>query len=297
MSNLHEEGGFTLIELLVTMALAAIIFGATLTVLEVFQRQNSVDVERNEVQDQARNTVDQIERQLRNVSAPTAGSPGALLVIEPWETIFDTVDSSSSYSWGANVGHTMMVRYCLRKKVVWMQVKRWSTAEGPKEPPKPPECPDRSGYWETTRQVTTHVTNKSEVGPPGNSPPHLFKYSAATAPQTASVEVDMFVNLNPTHPHPGATELTTGVALRNANRPPVAVFSITRVNKFIRLDASASHDPEGLAVTYKWAIDGTALSSTSQIVEQEESVASHTYELEVTDPGGLSEKKVETVNL
>ncbi len=126
----------------------------------------------------------------------------------------------------------------------------------------------------------------------------MFKYSAATAPQTASVEINMFLNLNPGHAHPGETQLTSGIGLRNANRPPIAAFTVTRIStKYVRLDGSASYDPDGLALTYKWTIDGVPLSSTAQVTEVEKSVASHTYELEVTDPGGLEEKKTETVTL
>jgi hypothetical protein len=125
----------------------------------------------------------------------------------------------------------------------------------------------------------------------------VFTYSAATAPQTASVEVDMFLNFTPKQLHPAETELTTGVGLRNANRPPIAAFTLTRIGKFVRLDASASNDPDGLALTYKWTIDGTQIASTAQVAEVEESVASHTYQLEVVDPGNLGEKMTQTVNL
>jgi prepilin-type N-terminal cleavage/methylation domain-containing protein len=295
MSRARSEHGFTLIELLVTMTITVVVFGATLSVLDVFQRNNAVDLKRNEVQDNARNAMDRMARQLRNVAAPNAGSPGALLVTNKYSTIFDTIDSTSGYAWGANKSHTMMVRYCLNNskpenEVLWMQVKRWSEAQGP-ETPAPTTCPDVSGYWESSSQLVQHVTNRigAEARP-------LFKYSAATAPQTASVEMDMFLNLSPGQAN-RETQLTSGIGLRNANRPPVPAFTVTRINKFVRLDGSASYDPDGLALTYKWSIDGATLASTSQVPEVEESVGSHTYVLEVVDPGGLAEKKTETVTL
>lgn len=298
MIRAQSEPGFTLVELLVTMAITTVVFGATLSVLDVFQRNNAVDQKRSEVQDNARNAMDQIARQLRNVAAPNAGSPGALLTTKNYSMIFDTIDSTSTYAWGENKSQTMMVRYCLNNsnpenEVLWMQVKRWNKATGP-ETPSPTTCPDLSGYWESNRQLVQHVTNRN-----GGEARPMFKYSAATAPQTASVEIDMFLNLSPGHSDPGETELTSGIGLRNANRPPIAAFTVTRINnnKFVRLDASASYDPDGLALTYKWAIDGVALASTSQVAEVEEPVGSHTYELEVADPGGLAEKKTETVTL
>ena len=55
-------------------------------------------------------------------------------------------ESGSSFAWGANASHTMMVRYCLNNtvntnEVLWMQTKRWNTAAGPSEPPTPVGCP------------------------------------------------------------------------------------------------------------------------------------------------------------
>ncbi|HEY2181622.1 MAG TPA: prepilin-type N-terminal cleavage/methylation domain-containing protein [Solirubrobacteraceae bacterium] len=296
MSRLQQENGFTLVELLVTMVITTIVFGATLSVLDVFQRNNVVDQKRSEVQDNARNAIDRIARQLRNVAAPSAGSPGALLTTKNYSIIFDTIGTASEYAWNENTSHTMMVRYCLNNsnsenEVLWMQSLRWSK---PPEPtlPSPTACPDLSGFWESSTQIAQHVTNRiSEKKRP------VFTYSAATAPQTASVEVDMFLNFTPKQLHPAETELTTGVGLRNANRPPIAAFTLTRIGKFVRLDASASNDPDGLALTYKWTIDGTQIASTAQVAEVEESVASHTYQLEVVDPGNLGEKMTQTVNL
>jgi prepilin-type N-terminal cleavage/methylation domain-containing protein len=295
MTRASAEHGFTLIELLVAMAISTVVFGATLSVLDVFQRNNAVDQQRNEVQDNARNTMDQIARQLRNVAAPSAGSPGALLTTKNYSMIFDTIDSSSGYAWGANKSHTMMIRYCLNNsnpenEVLWMQVKRWSASTI--ETPAPTTCPDLGGFWDSNRQLVQHVTNR--IG--GEARP-MFKYSAATAPQTASVEIDMFLNLNPGQPR-RETQLTSGIGLRNANRPPIAAFTVTRINtEYVRLDGSASYDPDGLALTYKWTIDGTPQTSTAQVTEVKEPAASHTYELEVKDPGNLAEKKTETVTL
>jgi prepilin-type N-terminal cleavage/methylation domain-containing protein len=299
MMRARAEQGFTLVELLVTMMASVIVFGATLSVLDIFQRDNRLDQQLNETQDEARNSMDLISRQLRNVAAPSSGAPGALLITKNYSMIFDTIDTGSSFAWGENASHTMMVRYCLNdtnpeNEVLWYQVKRWNTAEGPKAPPLTSGCPDISGAFESSRQVVTHVTNRQ-----GGQFRPMFVYSAATAPETASVEVKMYLNVNPGQPRPGETELRSGIGLRNANRPPEAAFTATQINKFVRLDASASNDPNDLALTYKWWKDGAVIASTAQVYETPtaEETGTHTYELEVTDPGGLTSTSKQTLNV
>jgi prepilin-type N-terminal cleavage/methylation domain-containing protein len=297
--RLRGQHGFTLVEVLVTAALALVVFGAMLSVLDVFGRDNRLDQLRNETQDNARSAVDSLSRQLRNVAAPGSGTPGALLVTKNYSMIFDTIDSSgSSYVWENNATHMMMVRYCLSNKepsneVLWYQVRRWKSSTPPPEP-SPTKCPDEeTGFWEgAPRRLVTYVTNRN-----GGKARPLFEYSAATAPQTASVEMNMFLNVAPTQiPE---TQLTTGIGLRNANRPPVAEFTATEINnRNVRLDASASADPDGLALTFKWTKDGVAQESMSETWETlQESIGSHTYELEVTDPGGLKSKQSKTIKV
>jgi prepilin-type N-terminal cleavage/methylation domain-containing protein len=296
--RLRGQHGFTLVEVLVTTALSLVVFGAMLSVLDVFGRDNRLDQLRNETQDNARSAVDSLSRQLRNVAAPGSGTPGALLVTKNYSMIFDTIDTNSSYAWEKNAAHMMTVRYCLQNKepsneVLWYQVRRWHTAEPPLLP-SPTKCPDEeTGFWEgSPRRLVTYLTNRI-----GGSRP-LFEYSAATAPQTASVEVNMFLNVAPTQiPE---TQLTSGIGLRNANRPPVAEFTATEINGgYVRLDGSASADPDGLALTLKWTKDGVPIESTSEIYEtpKPESRTSHTYELEVTDPGGLKSNISKTITV
>lgn len=295
--RLRGQHGFTLVEVLVTTALSLVVFGAMLSVLDVFGRDNRLDQLRNETQDNARSAVDSLSRQLRNVAAPGSGTPGALLVTKNYSMIFDTIDSGSSYVWENNAAHMMMVRYCLSNKVqsnevLWYQVARWKSSTPPLEP-SPTKCPDEeTGFWEgSPRKLVTYVTNRN-----GGKARPLFEYSAASAPQTASVEVNMFLNVDPAELK--ETQLTTGIGLRNANRPPVAEFTATEINStYVRLDGSASADPDGLALTFKWTKDGVAQESTSEIWEPKETPGSHTYELEVTDPGGLKSKISKTINV
>ena len=50
MTKAREERGFTMVELLVTMAITMVVFGATLSALDVFQTNNRIDLLRNETQ-------------------------------------------------------------------------------------------------------------------------------------------------------------------------------------------------------------------------------------------------------
>ncbi|HEV2922938.1 MAG TPA: prepilin-type N-terminal cleavage/methylation domain-containing protein [Solirubrobacteraceae bacterium] len=287
------EHGFTLVELLVTMTITTIVFGATLSVLDVFQRNNRFEVLRNETQDNARTAADRLARQLRNVAAPSTGAAGALEQKEPYSIIFQSIDPTS-LNGGGNATHAMRVRYCLdastpTNEVLWTQVKRWA-----KEPPAVPTstaCPDPSAAdFETNTQLVQHVTNEN-----GGQNRPVFSYSAEGIPQTTSVEMNLFLDLNPGH-RPGETQLTSGVALRNANRPPTAKIKWTLINKHVSLNATESANPDGLALTYQWWKDGVLQTASGAEWEtKEESSGTHTYELEITDPSGLSDKAKETV--
>jgi hypothetical protein len=297
--RVQAEDGFTLVELLVTTAIAMIVFGATLTVLDVFQRHNSADLLRNETQDNARTAADRLARQLRNVAAPTTGAAGALEQKEPFLITFQTIDATSANG-GGNPTHAMRVRYCLNDtnpedEVLWMQVKRWPEEKAPAVPVST-ACPDLSVTdFETNTQVVQHVTNK--IG--GNEKRPVFTYSAEGIPQTTSVEMNLYLNPTPKQTRPGESQLTTGVALRNANRPPTAKIVATIVPaKNVFLNSTGSTNPDGLALTYKWWKDGTLQSvTTAEWEDKEESSGPHTYELEITDPSGLADKAKETVTV
>ena len=78
-----------------------------------------------------------------------------------------------------------------------------------------------------------------------------------------------------------------------------AAFTVQEVNGHVLLNASESRDPNGLSLTYKWWEDETELSTTAQQYETGPLVSksSHTFKLEVTDSGGLSNATSHTVEM
>src|SRR5262249_33724961 len=70
MTRARSQGGFTLVETLVAMAMTLVVFGATLTVLVVYNHGAQASTVRNDAADRARLTIDLIARQLRNIASP-----------------------------------------------------------------------------------------------------------------------------------------------------------------------------------------------------------------------------------
>jgi prepilin-type N-terminal cleavage/methylation domain-containing protein len=297
MMSARGEQGFSLVEMLVTLVITTVIFGATLTVLDAFQRNNRNATLRNEAQDTARNVLDGLARGLRSVTAPTTKSPGALEQATAYSITFETVDTSQ-VAGGANASNAMRVRYCLSnsnpsRETLWKQVKRWTTAQAP-EVPTATTCPDLNATdWDTSAQLVTQVTNRI-----GGQPRPLFVYTASATPQIVTVQTNLYVDLSP-GTGPGETQLTSGVSLRNANRPPIVSFTATQIHGHVLLNASESRDPDGLALIYKWSDGSTTLPSTAQQYETGELTkgSSHTFTLEVGDPGRLSSSTSQTVTI
>src|SRR6476620_1431701 len=98
MSRVRGQEGFTMVEVIVAMAMMLVIFAATLTLLDTFQRDTRYDTLRNEAQDNARNALDRLAREIRNVAAPTTKTAGALERAEPYSVTFETIDASATTS-------------------------------------------------------------------------------------------------------------------------------------------------------------------------------------------------------
>jgi prepilin-type N-terminal cleavage/methylation domain-containing protein len=301
MSRMRAQDGFTLIETIVAVALMAVVFGGVLTVLEVFQRDNRLNTVRSETQDEARTAIDRLARELRNVAAPSTKTAGALEIAESYSVTFETIDPTKTAATGSNATSAMRVRYCLddsspTNEVLWRQFKHWDTVEAPTVPTST-VCPDPSNaHWDGSAKLAEHIVNNI-----GGSSRLLFTYGPASATlvsQIVSIEPTLYLDPSPGS-RPGETQLTSSISLRNENRPPSATFSAVQLgaSRKVAINASESADPDGLALTYKWWDNGTKQSTTAQQWETQAFAegSSHTFKLEVADPGGLSSTTEKTV--
>jgi prepilin-type N-terminal cleavage/methylation domain-containing protein len=305
-----EESGFTLIELLVAATISVIIFGTTLTVLITVMRQQQANGRQNDTQQLARQTLDRMARQLRNLASPgdlvtniqASTQPKSVDRDLPTDLIFkDVADTRPAGS--LNSPNIRRVRYCLQssgavpgttfsasptRQVLWMQFQTWTTAAVPAMPADT-ACPG-SG-WTSQRIVADHVVNTSAVP--------LFVYSGDGGVVTGTTDADregisrivarIRIDADPTT-FPSATGLTTGVMLRNQNRAPIASLRYTLTNPLtcaVELNGAASDDPESKPLQYAWYIDGVKQAETGVLVQKVVAKGTHSYSLSVYDPAGL----------
>jgi prepilin-type N-terminal cleavage/methylation domain-containing protein len=316
MSFLRREHGFTLIEALVAMAIAVVVFGATLTILEVYMRQSNGVTQRFDAQNQARVAVDRIIRQLRNVASPLT-SPKLLERATPYDLVFQTIGSSN----GANVAGTERVRYCIPDDTssgsssndeLISQTETWSTSSTPADPwSSDPSvtipCPDTTFAAQPNGVVlASSVVNRyKQTGPPGTSAEQpAFAFNNGTLPEgnsvTASdlssistIQVNLWVN--PTPKVKGATtEIQSSAYLRNKEHSPVATFTYSAIgNGAVILNAGTSYSPDGQQLSFKWNCTScsgtTSLSSaTDGLVSWQPGAGTYTVTVTVKDQDGLS---------
>jgi type II secretory pathway component PulJ len=300
VSRLRDERGFTVIEMAVSSFIALVVFSATLLVFEAISRQHSTTERTNDSQAIARVTLDRMTRQLRNLASPdqltsVAGTlPRSVDRNLPLDLVFQDVDQDRP-TVTSNAANVRRVRYCLdgttnpSRGKLYLQTQTWTTATAPLTPPGT-ECP--AAGWNTTTTVTDYVTNQIGARP-------FFTYSGDAGVITATdsssradiarIEARLFVDLDPAK-RPLETVLRSSVFLRNQNREPASAFTLTVTNpttRTIQLNGSASSDPEGQPLDYRWVVDGTEITTRGIVVQISVAAGTHTFVLKARDPAGL----------
>lgn len=313
MTRLRTESGFTLVEVLVASILSLVILGATLTAFTGLVRKRQQTELQSEVETSARQGVDRLARQLRNLASPadiitstTSTQPKSVDRNLPNDLIFKDIDEVRPLG-SANSANVRRVRYCLQtsgavpgaafnasptRGVLWLQTQTWVTALPPATPVAA-GCP--GGGWTTQRIVADHVTNAAA------SPARpVLRYSGdgglvtdttdAAREKISRVEATLVVDADPLR-LPAATQLTSSVMLRNQNRAPTASFTYLLVNPStctVQLNGSASEDPESKPLEYHWYVDDVLQTQKGVVVQLALATGiPHTYRLMVYDRAQL----------
>jgi prepilin-type N-terminal cleavage/methylation domain-containing protein len=288
----RDESGFTLVELLTSMALMVIVLSATLGTLDVFGSTTARDQKLLQAQDQARIAIDRAARELRNASAYATDSnqPSAIQRAGAWDLIMEAVNPQAGAAGNLNTLNLMRIRYCVNTitSTAWRQMQTWTTAAAPAMITDP-ACP--SPNWGNQSVIATDVVNGGtrRVFTYNSGDPTDVNSSPPALEDITSVRIALWVDIDPAAAPP-ATQVNTGVFLRNKNRRPVADCTAAPTgNRYVSLNGSHSSDPEGALLTFAWADGGTTIASPGALVNyQVATTGSHTFTVTVTDPGGLS---------
>jgi type II secretory pathway component PulJ len=274
IAELRREDGFTLVEVLIVCVLMIVVLGATLTTFNSFQQSVSINEKMNTAQDSARNSMDLIARDLRNLASPSQEQPLALDLKDAQQVIFQS-EGRDMPAGSFNVANTNRVRYCLSPTGdLYRQIQTWTSDAFPAIPDST-SCPGTA--WPTTKLVAQNVVN-------GTRP--IFYYNAADAPDVTEITTTLYVDVNAGDPT--ESTLQSSVYLRNQNRKPTAVFSLALANAgtAIIMNASESTDPEEKPLTFTWYIDGveaTGDGANDVVHTAQVTAGTHTVKVKVSD--------------
>jgi prepilin-type N-terminal cleavage/methylation domain-containing protein len=280
------QQGFTLIEVMIAMVLMVIIFGATMTTWDMFQSRAAENMDRAEAMAQARQRVDSMSRDMRNLASPTPDAPNAVEKATATDIVFLSVDPNGPNA-GTNVSNTRRIRFCLddadpQHAVLRSMTQTWTTVTPPTAPPTT-QC-TVVGQWSNGKVVAQNIVNTAQT-------PAVPVFTFDNAASVRRIGITLMIDENPTG-GPRPQRLDSAVYLRNQNLAPVATFTAQRVaGRRILLDASASSDPENESLEYVWFDNGIKIDDVTGPTGVHEApgtgASTRTIGLEVYDPGKL----------
>jgi prepilin-type N-terminal cleavage/methylation domain-containing protein len=290
---MRRQDGFTLIELLIAMSLMLVVLSATLVVYDHFQLTENANQDQNDAQDQVRNTLDLIAKQLRVGDAAAPDQQLGLDKAASYDLVFQTVGNTKPAG-SLNARNVQRVRYCLDSSVpsnekLWRQTQSWTTAATPAVP-STASCPDPA--WDTQRVAAANITNRN-----GGQDRPVFYTNSASLSHVSAIRTRLLVDTDVNQP-PVEQALDMTVNLRNANGPPNATFTyLVNANGSVVLNATGTDDLEGERITYNWYDGATPIGQGLAFTWDGASSGAHTITLTATDASGLAESTSQTVNV
>ena len=288
--RVRDHRGFMLIEVLIAAGLMIVVLSASLLTFELLITNQGIGSTRYESQDKARNMLDRLARDLRNVSGASTGAQ-EIDQAHADDLIFRTVNPVGPPS-SQNATNIQRVRYCIdttNHSVLWYQAQTWSGSTVPSYTTS--GCPDSTpGVWNGQTQYADAITNyaNSQTRP-------LFSFTTSSGAIIA-VHAELYVNAKPGGVA-AETHLSSGVFLRNQDVPPTAAFTATAGSSRITLDGSSSFSPQGSTLTYQWydTIGGSTYKVGGGIVftyqtdpvTHQPLTGTHLVSLKVFDPASL----------
>lgn len=246
-----ERGFVSLAEMLWVSLLLILVLGVALAPFDAWHNTDRKTRSQADSQDNARETVDSVAHELRNI----AGQTQLIERATSYDLVFQTVDPGPKPSGSQNSRNIMRVRYCLDSSDpaharLWEQTLKWTTAALPSSMPSSTSCPDGTWAGANSSVISDTITNRN-----GGLDRPLFAFfpTGASLPTITSVRVDLYTDRDTTDSVKEA-RLTSGVLLRNQSGAPTATATSTAtgVSKQVKLDAGASTDPENLPLSYMW---------------------------------------------
>jgi prepilin-type N-terminal cleavage/methylation domain-containing protein len=309
MSRLREQDGFTLPEVLTAMTLFIVILGATLGTFDGFVTRTTANTKLNDAADQARSSMGQMARQIRNAASPTNASAKAIDLATAYDLVFQTVDPSKR-----------RVRYCLSssdpaRATLWVQTQAFPVNGVDPGLPSTSSCPGpiTSSGWADQRVAAANVVNRYN-----GAGRNVFYYTGLGADgdtaKITAIRAQLFLDMNPASP-PAEISIATGEFLRNQNQKPVipsvSVVRSPQDPRVFILNGAAAYDPEGRTLDYFWykgsgsgpaqlpsCLDSASQTGggytcigrglTTQYVFPATDASPQPITLKVVDPGGLS---------